>query len=112
RADGRDDAQIPPAHAGDHRAADGAEGSAAYGAVRALAATVSAPPLRHHAAPKPEPGFLYSGRGGLKMSSTRAPSAPARMVCGTLPGVRQKSPFLTAISSPPWMRTAEHSSST
>ena len=51
--------------------------------------------------PKPDPAFLYSGRGGLKMSSTRAPSGPARMVCGTLPGVRQKSPFLTAISSPP-----------
>ena len=51
--------------------------------------------------PKPDPAFLYSGRGGLKTSSTRAPSGPARIVCGTLPGVRQKSPFLTGISSPP-----------
>ena len=51
--------------------------------------------------PKPDPGFLYSGRGGLKISSTRAPSGPARMVCGTLPGVRQKSPFFTSICSSP-----------
>nr|AGH10048.1 type III effector NopBP [Bradyrhizobium japonicum] len=62
--------------------------------------------------PKPDPAFLYSGRGGLKMSSTRAPSGPARMVCGTLPGVRQKSPFFTGISSSPWTRIAEPSSST
>jgi hypothetical protein len=55
----------------------------------------------YHPLPNPFPAFLYSGRGGLKMSSTRAPSGPARMVCGTLPGVRQKSPCLTAISSPP-----------
>src|SRR4029077_7707053 len=57
--------------------------------------------LQLYVVPKPDPGFLYSGRGGLKMSSTRAPSGPARMVCGTLPGVRQKSPFFTSISSPP-----------
>jgi hypothetical protein len=59
------------------------------------------PESSSHALPNPDPGFLYSGLGGLKMSSTRAPLGPARMVCGTLLGVRQKSPFFTGISSPP-----------
>jgi len=54
-----------------------------------------------HLSPKPDPGFVYSGRGGLKMSSTRAPSAPARIVWGTFAGVRQKSPLRTGISSSP-----------
>ncbi len=55
------------------------------------------PMLRYELA-KPEPAFLYSDRGGLNTSSTRAPSGPARIVWGTLPGVRQKSPFFTGIS--------------
>ena len=72
----------------------------------------TAPELAAYLSPKPEPGFVYSGRGGLKMSSTRAPSEPARIVCGTFAGVRQKSPLRTGISSPPCTRTADPSSNT
>ena len=52
-------------------------------------------------APNPEPGLRYSSRGGAKISRTLHPFSPARMVCGTPPGVRQKSPFENAISSSP-----------
>lgn len=62
--------------------------------------------------PKPLPGLRYSRRGGLKMSRTRAPSGPARIVYGTFPGVRQKLPFLTGISSPPCTQMAVPSSRT
>ena len=57
-------------------------------------------PDGYHELAKPEPAFLYSGRGGLNTSRTRAPSGPVRIVWGTLPSVRQKSPFFTDISSP------------
>jgi hypothetical protein len=39
--------------------------------------------LQNYELPKPDPGFLYSGRDRPKISSTRAPSGLARMVRGT-----------------------------
>ena len=62
---------------------------------------VNTAPAHASAVAKPLPALRYSSRGGAKTSSTVAPEGPARKLCGTPPGVRQKSPFLTATSTPP-----------